>query len=111
MKCSHDQHHGAHKAGATTPESDEATGLQASGFRGQGTSSSPVCAAVGTAAEADKAFTTLRVMLALRGFELGIVSDGERGTAYMVHKWSMSRELPSLTEVRAFAERARVSHG
>ena len=105
----HSQH--ALGAGPVTPESDEATGLQAGGFREQGTTDSADCAAVGTAAEGDKAFATLRAMLALRGFELGIVSDGERGTAYMVHKWSMSRELPSLTEVRAFAERAGVSHG
>ena len=65
-------------------------------------------AAVG---EADKAFTTLRAMLALRGFALDIVSDGEGGTAYMVHKWSVSRTLPDMPAVRAFAERAGVPHG
>ncbi len=70
--------------------------------------SSAASAAVG---EADKAFTTLRAMLALRGFALDIVSDGEGGTAYMVHKWSVSRTLPDMPAVRAFAERAGVPHG
>ena len=53
---------------------------------------------------ADKAFTTLRATLAMRGFELHVVGDGEGGAAYMVHRWSMSRTLPSLGAVRAFAQ-------
>ena len=93
-----------HGAGATTPESDEATGLQAGGFREQGTTDDANSAASAAVGEADKAFTTPRAMLALRGFALDIVSDGHGGTAYMVHKWSMSRALPDMPAVRAFVE-------
>ena len=59
---------------------------------------------------ADKAFTTLRAMLALRRFELDIVGDGEGGTAYMVHKGSMSRTLPDMPAVRAFAQQVGASN-
>ena len=106
--------HDAHRAGLAEPDrsTSETAGVASAGrIEEQGGTDGANSAASAAVAEADKAFTTLRAMLALRGFELGIVSDGERGTAYMVHKWSMSRELPSLTEVRAFAERAGVSHG
>ncbi len=106
--------HNAHRAGLAEPDrstSETADVASAGRIEEQGGTDGANSAASAAVGEADKAFTTLRAMLALRGFALGIVSDGERGTAYMVHKWSMSRELPSLTEVRAFSERAGVSHG
>lgn len=97
----------ANGAGPVTPKSDEATG--GGGFRGQGRTDNGNSAASTAAAEADKTFTTLRATLAMRGFELRVVSDG--GTAYLVRRWSMSCTLPDLPAVRAFAERARVPHG
>lgn len=87
------------------PESDEATGLEAGGFMGQRTADSADCAATA------KAFEMQRARLALRGFELHIVDDGEGSTAYLVRRWSMSRTLPSLADVQAFAERAGMPHG
>lgn len=53
----------------------------------------------------------MRAMLAMRGFELHVVRDGEGDTAYLVRRWSMSCTLPVLPAVRAFAERAGVPHG
>ena len=86
------------------PKSDEATG--GGGFRGQGTTDDGNSAASTAVAEADKAFATLRATLAMRGFELHVVSDG--GTAYLVRRWSMSCTLPDMAAVQDFAVRAGV---
>ena len=103
--------HNAHRAGLAEPDrstSETADVASAGRIEEQGGTDGANSAASAAVAEADKAFTTLRAMLALRGFALDIVSDGEGGTAYMVHKWSMSRALPNLAAVRDFAARAGV---
>ena len=99
--------HNAHRAGLAEPDrftSETADVASAGRIEEQGGTDGANSAASAAVGEADKAFTTLRAMLALRGFALDIVSDGHGGTAYMVHKWSMSRALPDMPAVRAFVE-------
>lgn len=55
--------------------------------------------------QADKEFASLRATLALHGFQLHIVGDGEGGTAYLVQRWSLHRVLLDVAAVREFAER------
>lgn len=68
------------------------------------------CAASEITVASGKAFETMRAKLAMRGFELHIVDDGEGGAAYLVRRWSMSRTLPDLATVQAFAEKVGASH-
>ena len=90
----HNYSMGANAPGLAAPEwptSDEPPAVAAAqGFRDQAKEDGADFAATVAAAEAAKAFSTLRAVLAMRGFALHIVSDGEGGTAYLVHKWSMS---------------------
>ena len=93
----------------TRPESDEPLTVAAvQGFEDQSARDDDDSAARAAASRADKAFLTMRAALALRGFELHIVSDGAGSSAYLVQRWNMSRTLPDMGEVRAFAERAGV---
>ena len=92
-------------AGQSAPESETADVTSAGRIEGQGTTDDGNSAATAAVAEADKAFTTLRATLAMRGFELQVVGDGEGGAAYMVRRWAMCRTLPGMEAVRAFAER------
>lgn len=90
------------------PTNDEAPGVTAEGFNGQASTNKDDSASCTAAAKADKAFETMRATLAMRGCELHLVSNGEGGTAYLVHKWSMSCTLPDMPAVQAFAMRAGV---
>lgn len=90
------------------PTNDEAPGVTAEGFNGQARTNNGDSAATAVDVEADKEFSTLRAMLAMRGFELHTLSEADGGTAYLVRRWSMTRELPDLPAVAAFAERAGV---
>jgi len=101
----------AHGAGRCTPISDEASaGDAARGFRDQSQESRGNYPALDTDSktraaveQADKAFTTLRARLALAGFEVQIVhADG--GTAYLVQRWALHRELLDLAAVAEFAD-------
>src|SRR5687767_14338549 len=55
--------------------------------------------------QADRDFATQRARLALRGFELYILSgpDG-RAPEYRVCRWNLSRTLPDMAAVTAFAD-------
>ena len=102
----------ADMASATSaPTNDEAQpGDTALGPMGQRQADEYDFATVAAKAEADKAFTTLRATLALRGFELHIVGDGEGGVAYMVHRWTQSRTLPDLAAVARFLDQVGGAH-
>ena len=107
----HDNHHHAHRASLAAPEwpaNDTADVASVGRIEEQETTDDGNSAASAAIAEADKAFTTLRATMAIRGFELQTVSDGEGGTAYLLRRWNLRRTLPSLEAVRAFAERAGV---
>ena len=101
----------ANLAETGTPTSETADVASAGRIEEQGRTDDANSAASAAVAEADKAFTTLRATLAMRGFELHVVGDGEGGAAYLVRRWSVSRTLQSLGAVRAFADRAGVPHG
>ena len=90
---------GALALGVATPErpqKDEALGLTAEGIEVQETADDQDCASGETAAEVNKAFATVRATLALRGFVLHEVSDGDGGTMFLVQRWNQSRTLASL---------------
>ena len=90
------------------PTSETADVASAGRIEVQGTTDDGNSASIVPTAEADKEFSTLRAMLAMRGFELHTLSEADGGTAYLVRRWSMTRELPDLPAVAAFAERAGV---
>lgn len=91
---------------AAPPQKDESRELAGgAGLGGQAQTVSPDSAARAAVEQADKDFATLRARLALAGHQLHIIDDGEGGTAYMVCRWCMSRTLPDLAAVQAFAER------
>jgi hypothetical protein len=96
------QHGGAAAPGPVTPRSDNAR-VQPGAIESNRNADKSDCAARAAAAEADKAFATLRAELAMRGFELHIVSDGAGGSMFMIQRWCQSRTLATLADVRAFA--------
>lgn len=53
-------------------------------------------------ATADKEFATLRAQAALRGHELHRSNPADGPTRYWASRWGMTRELPSIQDVRAF---------
>ena len=59
----------------------------------------------------DKEFATARAQLAIRGFVLQRIDDGDGRTVFLVSRWNMSRSLSDLSAVHDFAERAGVPHG
>lgn len=61
-----------------------------------------------TDADPDKAFHNLRACLSLAGYGLQILNDGDTGAAYLVSRWNMSRTLPSMGAVAAFADQLGV---
>ena len=97
----------ARGSGPDAPTNETADVASAGRIEEQGTTDDTNSAASTAVAEANEAFTTLRATLALRGFALRLVSDGEGGTAYMV-RWLMTRTLPAMTAVRAFVARGGV---
>lgn len=100
------QHVGAAAPGLAAPErlpNDKAPGVVAEGFEGNGTADSLDSAARAAIAEADKTIATLRAQLAMRAFELHVISDGAGGSMYLVQRWCQSRTLATIDDVRAFA--------
>ena len=89
-------------SGPVTPTSDN-TRWQAGVEREQGSADSRDCAAHAAIMEADKAFTTLRAQLAMRGFALHVIDDGAGGAMFLVQRRCQSRTLGSIDDVRAFA--------
>jgi hypothetical protein len=53
-------------------------------------------------ATADKEFASLRAHAALRGHELHRSNPADGPTRYWVSRWGLTRELPSIQDVRAF---------
>jgi len=63
-----------------------------------------------TDAGADKAFLTLRAMLALKGHALSRTHAEDRAVRFSVTRWGLVREFPDLPSVRAFAEQVGAKH-
>ena len=57
-----------------------------------------------TGADADKAFFTLRALLALKGHVLQRTHSDDGPVRFYVTRWGLVRELPDFASVRAFAE-------
>ena len=57
-----------------------------------------------TGAGADKAFLTLRALLALMGYSLSRTHGDDGPVCFHVNRWGMVRELRDIAAVRAFAE-------
>lgn len=103
---------GAAAAGLTAGPKDEARELgSTAGFREHTEPNNRDCAhdAPGTqpayaVAAAEKTFSTLRARLALRGFALTRI-DSAGCPVYTVTRWDLARELASLDDVAAFANR------
>ena len=55
-------------------------------------------------AGADKAFLTLRALLALKGHVLSRTHGDDGPVRFYVTRWGLVRELPDIAAVRAFAE-------
>lgn len=62
-------------------------------------------------ATADKAFLTLRALLALKGFGLNRTRCDDGPVHFYVTRWGMVRELRDLEAVAAFAKQAGGDHG
>lgn len=63
-----------------------------------------------TGAGADKAFFTLRALLALKGYSLSRTHCDDGPVCFHVNRWGLMRELPDIASVRAFAEQVGASH-
>ena len=63
-----------------------------------------------TDACADKAFLTLRALLALKGYSLSRTHGNDGPVRFHVNRWGMVRELPDLAAVRAFAQQEGASN-
>lgn len=57
-----------------------------------------------TGAGADKAFLTLRALLALKGYGLSRTHGDDEPVCFYVNRWGMVRELRDIAAVRGFAE-------
>lgn len=57
-----------------------------------------------TGASADKAFLTLRVLLALKGHVLSRTHGDDGPVRFYVTRWGLVRELADIAAVRVFAE-------
>lgn len=105
--------HDAHTAGLAEPDrcTSETAGVASAGrIEEQGRTDDANSAKSAAEGKADKAFTTLRATLALHGFELHLVGDGEGGAAYMLHRWNQSRTLPDLAAVARFLDQVGGAH-
>ena len=58
----------------------------------------------------DKAIASLRARAALAGFTLHIIDDGNRGAAFLICRWNLSRTLPDAAAVSAFLDQAGAPH-
>jgi hypothetical protein len=63
-----------------------------------------------TGAGADKAFLTLRALLALKGHSLSRTHADDGPVRFHVNRWGMVRELRDVEAVRAFAQQVGASH-
>ena len=63
-----------------------------------------------TGAGADKAFLTLRALLALKGYSLSRTHGDDGPVCFHVNRWGMVRELRDIAAVRAFAQRLGASN-
>lgn len=59
---------------------------------------------------ADKAFLTLRALLALKGHVLSRTHDDDGPVRFYVTRWGLVRELRDIAAVRAFAEQVGATH-
>lgn len=103
---------GASAAVLTPAHNDEAPGWQAEGDEGNTEPSShdsahhaPGAQPANAVAAAEKAFSTLQARLALRGFALTRTDGAGCPVVYTVTRWGLMRELASLDDVAALAER------
>lgn len=62
-----------------------------------------------TGAGADKAFLTLRALLALKGYSLSRTHGDDGPVCFHVNRWGMVRELRDIAAVRAFAQQVGAS--
>ena len=63
-----------------------------------------------TGAGADKAFLTLRALLALNGYSLSRTHGDDGPVCFYVSRWDLVRELRDIAAVRAFAEQVGASN-
>lgn len=63
-----------------------------------------------TGADTDKAFVTLRALLALKGYALSRTQGDDGPVRFYVTRWGLVRELPDIGDVRAFAEQVGATH-
>ena len=63
-----------------------------------------------TGAGADKAFLTLRALLALMGYSLSRTHGDDGPVCFHVNRWGMVRELRDTAAVRAFAQQVGASN-
>lgn len=63
-----------------------------------------------TSAGANKAFVTLRALLALKGHVLHRTHGDDGPVRFYVTRWGLARELPDIAAVRAFAEQVGATH-
>ena len=63
-----------------------------------------------TDAGSDKAFLTLRALLALNGYVLSRTHGDDGPMRVHVTRWGLVRELPDIAAVRAFAEQVGATH-
>lgn len=57
-----------------------------------------------------KEFSTLQAVAALQGFQLNRLEDDFGAPTYLVSRWALTKDLPSLAAVRAFLVRVGGSH-
>ena len=62
-----------------------------------------------TDAGADKAFLTLRALLALKGYSLSRTHGDDGPVCFHVNRWGMVRELRDIAAVRAFVQQVGAS--
>lgn len=92
--------------GNVTPERDETPAVAAArGSEDQGQHAGFDCGDRSAVEQADKAFATLRARLALVGFQLHVTSADRGQAEYIVTRWNLSRTLPNMAGVQAFADR------
>ena len=63
-----------------------------------------------TGAGADKAFLTLRALLALKGYSLSRTPADDGPVCFHVNRWGMVREFRDIEAARAFAEQVGAAH-
>ena len=96
---------GAVAPAGLTAQKESAPAAQAAQSREQ---NEPGNSATGTGA--DKAFLTLRALLALKGHVLHRTHGDDGPVRFYVTRWGLARELPDIAAVRAFAEQVGATH-